>query len=42
MNDRFHGLPNKEYGTWKLAEGGAIAGRNLVIMKDVITTGRQT
>ncbi len=31
----------KEYGTCKLAEGGAIAGRNLVIVEDVITSGGQ-
>ncbi len=31
----------KEYGTCKLAEGGEVAGRNLVIVEDVITSGGQ-
>lgn len=29
----------KEYGTCKLAEGGAIAGRRLLIVEDVVTSG---
>jgi orotate phosphoribosyltransferase len=31
----------KEYGTCKLAEGGEVAGRNLVIIEDVVTSGGQ-
>lgn len=31
----------KTYGTCKLAEGGEIAGRNLVIVEDVVTSGGQ-
>ena len=31
----------KEYGTCQLAEGGAIAGRNLLIIEDVVTSGGQ-
>jgi orotate phosphoribosyltransferase len=31
----------KEYGTCKLAEGGEIAGRRLVIVEDVVTSGGQ-
>lgn len=31
----------KEYGTRKLAEGGAVAGRRLVIVEDVVTSGGQ-
>lgn len=31
----------KEYGTCKLAEGGAIQGRRLVVVEDVITSGGQ-
>lgn len=31
----------KEYGTCKIAEGGEISGRNLVIVEDVITSGGQ-
>ena len=31
----------KEYGTCKLAEGGDVAGRNLVIVEDVVTSGGQ-
>ncbi|MDA0576862.1 MAG: orotate phosphoribosyltransferase [Verrucomicrobia bacterium] len=29
----------KEYGTCKLAEGGDVSGRNLVIVEDVVTSG---
>jgi len=29
----------KEYGTYKLAEGGDIDGKNLVIIEDVVTSG---
>ncbi|GIJ66676.1 orotate phosphoribosyltransferase [Virgisporangium ochraceum] len=29
----------KEYGTAKLAEGGAVAGRRVVVVEDVVTTG---
>jgi orotate phosphoribosyltransferase len=29
----------KDYGTCKLAEGGAVANRNLVIIEDVVTSG---
>jgi orotate phosphoribosyltransferase len=31
----------KEYGTCQLAEGGVIAGRNLLIIEDVVTSGGQ-
>ncbi len=31
----------KEYGTCKLAEGGEINGRNLLIIEDVVTSGGQ-
>ena len=31
----------KEYGTSKLAEGGEVAGRRLVIIEDVVTTAGQ-
>ncbi|MHB9130136.1 MAG: orotate phosphoribosyltransferase [Armatimonadota bacterium] len=31
----------KTYGTCKLAEGGEIAGRNIVIVEDVVTSGGQ-
>ena len=31
----------KEYGTCKLAEGGDIAGRHLLIVEDVVTSGGQ-
>jgi orotate phosphoribosyltransferase len=31
----------KKYGTMKLAEGIDIAGKNLTIIEDIITTGRQ-
>src|SRR5207249_4083761 len=31
----------KEYGTCKLAEGGEVAGRRLVIIEDVVTSGGQ-
>jgi orotate phosphoribosyltransferase len=31
----------KQYGTAKLAEGGRIAGRRLLVVEDVITTGGQ-
>ncbi len=31
----------KTYGTCKLAEGGEIAGRKLVIVEDVVTSGGQ-
>jgi orotate phosphoribosyltransferase len=31
----------KEYGTCKLAEGGDVAGRKLVIIEDVVTSGGQ-
>ncbi|NIA15356.1 MAG: orotate phosphoribosyltransferase [Nitrospiraceae bacterium] len=31
----------KEYGTCKLAEGGDIAGKTLVIVEDVVTSGGQ-
>lgn len=29
----------KEYGTAKVAEGGAVAGRRVVVVEDVVTTG---
>jgi len=29
----------KEYGTCKIAEGGAVAGRKLLIVEDVVTSG---
>ncbi len=31
----------KEYGTCKLAEGGEVAGQNLVVVEDVVTSGGQ-
>jgi orotate phosphoribosyltransferase len=31
----------KEYGTCKLAEGGEIVGKNMVIVEDVVTSGGQ-
>ncbi len=31
----------KDYGTCKLAEGGEVAGRNIVIVEDVVTSGGQ-
>jgi len=31
----------KEYGTCKLAEGGSVAGRKLLIIEDVVTSGGQ-
>ena len=31
----------KDYGTCKLAEGGEIAGKNIVIVEDVVTSGGQ-
>ena len=31
----------KEYGTAKLAEGGQVAGRRVLVVEDVITTGGQ-
>jgi len=31
----------KEYGTCKLAEGGEIAGKNLAVIEDVVTSGGQ-
>jgi orotate phosphoribosyltransferase len=31
----------KTYGTCKLAEGGGVAGRKIVIVEDVVTTGGQ-
>ncbi len=31
----------KEYGTCKLAEGGHVAGRELVVIEDVVTSGGQ-
>jgi orotate phosphoribosyltransferase len=31
----------KEYGTRKIAEGGAVAGRRIVVVEDVITSGGQ-
>jgi orotate phosphoribosyltransferase len=31
----------KEYGTRKLAEGGELSGRNVVIVEDVVTSGGQ-
>jgi len=31
----------KEYGTCKLAEGGQVSGRSLVIVEDVVTSGGQ-
>jgi orotate phosphoribosyltransferase len=48
MLSQVTGLPNlfvrkkaKEYGTCRLAEGGEIAGKRLVIVEDVITSGGQ-
>lgn len=31
----------KEYGTYKLAEGAPISGRNICIVEDIVTTGGQ-
>jgi orotate phosphoribosyltransferase len=31
----------KEYGTCRLAEGGAVRGKNLVVVEDVVTSGGQ-
>ena len=31
----------KEYGTRRLAEGGEVAGRNLLVVEDVVTSGGQ-
>jgi orotate phosphoribosyltransferase len=31
----------KEYGTCQLAEGGAIAGRRLLVIEDIVTSGGQ-
>jgi orotate phosphoribosyltransferase len=31
----------KDYGTCRLAEGGDVAGRHLVVVEDVVTTGGQ-
>jgi orotate phosphoribosyltransferase len=31
----------KEYGTCRLAEGGAVRGKNLVVVEDVVTSGAQ-
>ena len=31
----------KDYGTCRLAEGGEVAGRRLVVVEDVVTTGGQ-
>src|SRR5438874_13151475 len=31
----------KDYGTCRLAEGGEVAGRRLVVIEDVVTTGGQ-
>jgi orotate phosphoribosyltransferase len=31
----------KSYGTCRLAEGGEVEGRNLVVVEDVVTTGGQ-
>lgn len=48
MLSQLSGLPTlfvrkqaKTYGTCKLAEGGEIAGRKLVIVEDVVTSGGQ-
>jgi len=48
MLSQLTGLPTlfvrkqaKNYGTCKLAEGGELAGRNLVIVEDVVTSGGQ-
>ena len=48
MLSQVSGLPTlfvrkkaKEYGTCKLAEGGEIAGRRLLIIEDVVTSGGQ-
>lgn len=38
---RFVRRQPKEYGTARLAEGGEIAGKRLLIVEDVITTGGQ-
>ena len=46
MLSQFTGLPvlfvrkqAKEYGTCKIAEGGPVAGRKLLIVEDVVTSG---
>ena len=46
MLSQFTGLPvlfvrkqAKEYGTCKIAEGGTVAGRKLLIVEDVVTSG---
>ena len=46
MLSQFTGLPvlfvrkqAKEYGTCKIAEGGSVAGRKLLIVEDVVTSG---
>jgi hypothetical protein len=31
----------KDYGTCRLAEGGEVAGRNLAVIEDVVTSGGQ-
>lgn len=48
MVSQVSGLPTlfvrkqaKEYGTCRLAEGGAVAGRRLAVIEDVITSGGQ-
>jgi orotate phosphoribosyltransferase len=38
---RFIRKQAKEYGTCQLAEGGSIAGLNLLIVEDVVTSGGQ-
>ena len=38
---RFVRKKAKEYGTEKLAEGGAIAGQKLCVVEDVVTSGGQ-
>ena len=48
MLSQITGLPTffirkkaKEYGTCKLAEGGDLAGRRILIIEDVVTSGGQ-